>query len=69
MHQTAPDDESFYEAGTFWPPAQSVNGRIGKELDHGGVYLADDEHLNIEQLLQTVVGEISREGAVAHAHV
>jgi len=69
MHQTAPDDESFYEAGTFWPPALTVNGRIGKELDDMGVDLADDEHLNIEQLLQAVVWEISREGAVAHAHV
>jgi hypothetical protein len=34
-----------------------------------GVHLADNEYLNIEQFLQAVVGQVSGEGAVAHAHV
>jgi hypothetical protein len=33
------------------------------------VHLADDERLDIEQLLKTIVREIGREGTVAHTHV
>jgi hypothetical protein len=65
----APDDESPKKAGRSRPITVAVDSGVLKELDNVRVHLADDENLHIEQLLQTIMGKVGRERAVAHAHV
>jgi hypothetical protein len=67
--KNAPDDESPEKAGRSRPIAVAVDSGVLKELDNVRVHLADDENLHIEQLLQTIMGKVGRERAVAHAHV
>jgi hypothetical protein len=69
IDKTTPDDESSKEAGGPRPIAVAINCGVFKEFDNVRVHLAYYEDLHVEQLLQTIMGEIGGERAVTHAHV
>jgi hypothetical protein len=69
IEQNIPDDEASEEAGGARPIAVAVDGGIFKEFDNVRVHLANYEDLDVEQLLQTIMGKIGGERAVTHAHV
>ena len=65
----APDDEPLHEARGCGAVAATIDGGALEKFYDVRVHLADDERLDIEQLLKTIVREIGGEGTVAHTHV